>query len=106
MYDAGECRFLPQAQEDAIEQAVYIAQDNLQAADRFLEALERSCELLATMPEMGSRRTFDNPALADVRMMPIKGFEKHLIFYRASPDGVEVIRIVHGARDLPTLFEE
>ncbi len=102
----GNYRFLPKAQEDAIEQAVYISEDNPEAADRFLEALERSCELLATMPDMGSRRTFDNPALADVRTMPIKGFEKYLIFYRSSPEGVEIIRIVHGARDLPALFGE
>lgn len=102
----GNYRFLPRAQEDAIEHAIYIAGDNAEAADRFLEALERSCELLTTMPEMGTRRTFDNPALADMRMMPIKGFEKHLILYRSSADGLEVIRIVHGARDLPALFGE
>ena len=29
----------------------------------------------------------------------------YAIFYRPLEDGIEVIRIIHGARDLPKLFE-
>jgi plasmid stabilization system protein ParE len=55
---------------------------------------------------MGSHRGFYNPALDDLRMMRLQNFKNYLIFYRTSGgDKLEVIRIVHGARDLPTLFE-
>ena len=35
----------------------------------------------------------------------IKGFEKHLIFYRPAADGIEVIRVIHGARDIDSVLE-
>jgi toxin ParE1/3/4 len=37
-------------------------------------------------------------------MWPIGGFEKYLIFYLPLPDGIDVIRVVHGARDIERLF--
>jgi len=39
-------------------------------------------------------------------MLRIKSFPKHLIFYRPLPDGAEVIRVIHGARNIEDLFEE
>jgi toxin ParE1/3/4 len=37
-------------------------------------------------------------------MWPVKDFEKYLIFYRSLPEGIEVVRIIHGARDIERLF--
>lgn len=34
------------------------------------------------------------------------GFEKHLIFHRPIPEGIEVVRVLHGAPDLAGLFDE
>ncbi|MEX1025024.1 MAG: type II toxin-antitoxin system RelE/ParE family toxin [Planctomycetota bacterium] len=45
-------------------------------------------------------------ALAGLRSFPVKGFDKHLIFYRSTEHGIEVLRVLHGARDLGTIFEE
>ena len=39
-------------------------------------------------------------------MFVMKGFPKHLIFYRISENEIEVIRVIHGARDIENLFEE
>ncbi|MGH9438287.1 MAG: type II toxin-antitoxin system RelE/ParE family toxin, partial [Terriglobia bacterium] len=36
---------------------------------------------------------------------PVKDFPKYLIFYRPIRDGIEVVRVIHGARDIPALFE-
>ena len=41
--------------------------------------------------------------LADIRVWRISGFEKHLIFYRPCPKGVEILDVIHGARDIETL---
>ena len=58
------------------------------------------------MPEMGALRHFGNPALKDIRMWPIKGFEKHLVFYHPIENGIEVIRVLHAARDIQSIIEE
>ena len=96
----------PQARRDIVEQARYIAEDNPDAADRFLDFVEQALSALADMPHMGALRTFDNPALERIRMWPIKGFEKHLIFYRQIAGGIEIIRVLHGARDIEALLNQ
>jgi plasmid stabilization system protein ParE len=58
------------------------------------------------MPRKGGRKTFRNPLLADIRTWRVPGFRNHLICYRATPDGIEVIAVVHGARDLRRFLRE
>jgi toxin ParE1/3/4 len=36
----------------------------------------------------------------------VPGFEKHLVFYRVDEESVEVVRVVHGARDLALALED
>ncbi len=57
------------------------------------------------MPGMGERWESNNPHLAGLRVWRVEGFEKHLIFYRATDDGIEVVRVVHGARDISSVLE-
>jgi toxin ParE1/3/4 len=62
---------------------------------------------LAEMPGIGSTYENDNPALADLRFIPITRFRNHLVFYRSSAHGIEIVRVLHGARDLEgTLTED
>jgi toxin ParE1/3/4 len=77
----------------------YIAQDNPDAADKFMRALLSRFPLLASMPEMGRQR---EELAARLRSFPIGNY---LIFYRPMENGVEIARVLHGARDLPPLFE-
>ncbi len=44
------------------------------------------------------QRRFASPWLADVRLWPIQGFEKHLLFYRLIGDTRGIMRVLHGAR--------
>jgi toxin ParE1/3/4 len=92
--------------QDLIEQATYIAENNLDASDRFLMAAEDTFKFLGTMPAIGKLSGFTHPRLADVRQYAIKGFKSSLIFYRVTDDGVDVLRVLHGARDLEALLEE
>ena len=94
----------PRADFDLDEQAQYIARDSVVAARQFYEAAARAFELLAGMPGMGSTWESGNPIFADLRVWPVGGFEKHLIFYRAIADGIEVMRVLHSARDIESLF--
>lgn len=98
--------FRKKALED-IEQIVrYLAADHPGAARAFRETLEQTCSILADMPDMGIQRSFGPPRLADIRMWPLRRFEKYLVVYRTRGEILDVIRVVHGARDLPTLFAE
>jgi len=88
-----------QAHLDLVETAFRIAEENPAAADRWLELIDAKCQLLARMPELGRKR----PDLApELRSLPVGNY---IIFYRPVNDGIQVIRVLHGARDLPPLFE-
>lgn len=57
------------------------------------------------MPQLGRKRSeLANESLSDVRSFPIHGFKNWLVFYRPTPDGIDVIRVLHGARDLNAIF--
>ena len=58
------------------------------------------------MPGIGAEFEHDHPALAGVRFFPVSRFRNYLVFYRPVADGIEVIRVVHGARDIDTIFRE
>ena len=95
----------PRARQDIVEAALYIADDDPAAADRFLDAVEATLATLSHMPRIGAPREFDNPALTDLRLFPVSGFERYLVFYRPRQTGVEIIRVLHGHRDIDSLFE-
>ena len=96
--------FSPQAWQDALEIIEYIGADNPEAAARFLPALEDTCTQLAALPRMGSARMFQRTDLKGVRMLPVTGFERYLIFYAGAGERMHVLRILHAARDFPTIF--
>jgi toxin ParE1/3/4 len=95
----------PAALRDLIEIADYIAgTKSLAAADRFTAAAEKTIERLAGMPGIGSRWGGDQPQLADVRFFPVSRYPNHLVFYRPLEDGIEVVRVLHGARDIESIL--
>jgi toxin ParE1/3/4 len=95
----------PRARADIQEQAFRIADDNPDAARRFLGEVERSLELLAGMPGMGAARPRLSPALRGLRMFPVSSvFDNHLLFYRPIRDGIELVRVLHGARDIEAIM--
>lgn len=96
----------PEARLDLLQQFVFIGEQNLDAARRFLTAAQDACRKLARMPGMGAKREFENPALAGLRFWPIQGFENFLIFYLPTPTGIDVIRVIHGAQDLDRIFNK
>ena len=52
------------------------------------------------MPGVGGLWESDNPGLAGIRVSRIRRFKNYLIFYRVLDDGIEVVRVLHGARDI------
>src|SRR5690606_36944696 len=76
-------------------------------ADRFTAQAEATCKKLARTPGLGRPRSFGNSRLQDLRSWKVEGFPRHLIFYRELPEkrGVEIVRLLHGARDIDAQFE-
>lgn len=88
----------PLAENDILDIWDYIADDSPAAADNWIDRLDGQFQLLATQPLMG--RTRDDLA-PGVRSFP---FGRYVIFYAPLADGIDVIRVLHGARDLDTGF--
>lgn len=91
----------PKADQDLEDQAYYLAtQANPDVGHSFLLAAHETFSLLATQPEMGWHCRLKDLRLASLRAFRVRGFDRMLILYRPRPDGVEIVRIVHGSRDL------
>jgi toxin ParE1/3/4 len=86
--------------EDLAGLAQYIARDNAEAALRFLEAAELAFQKLAEMPGMAGLWESPNPRLAGIRVWSIRRFENYLVFYRPIEDGIELVRILRGSRNI------
>ena len=99
--------FLPLARKDIRDVAAYLLVEASEAvAVRFEKAVQNATHTLAGMPGIGVPCSFRNPELHDMRRLTVKGFENWLLFYRDTEDRIDVIRVLHGARDIAAVFEE
>ena len=97
-------RRTPQARADLSQIAARIARDDVSSALRFLDAAEETFATLLRSPELGIVGEFRSPRLTGIRRWRIDGFENYLEFYRVLGREIEVIRVIHGARDIEGLF--
>jgi toxin ParE1/3/4 len=93
-------RALNQIADDLEERA------GLETAVRFFTSALQTFGELADTPRMGHRCNFKRPSLRRLRRWPVKGFENWAIFYRVKRDGVEIVHVIHGARDIEGLLGE
>ena len=99
-------RVLPRADADVDEAASSYAEEaSLDVALRFLGAVEQAYDFIRTNPLAGSPGRYGSERLEGVRRWPVHGFPSHLVFYRLAGEWVEVLRVLHGARDIESLFE-
>ena len=97
---------LPKAEADIDEHVAYIAHDNIEKALEFDEAVFESFERLREMPLISSEQTYMNERLKGLRMWFVKGFENYLIFYRPLRTRIEIVRVLHSARDRDFIVSE
>jgi toxin ParE1/3/4 len=93
----------PESLADIALQADYYAQrENVALAQRFTDAVKATVRLLTGHPWIGKETDYAHPKLAGIRLFLVrKPFDKHLIFYRVCGDTLDIVRVVHGLRDLP-----
>ena len=90
----------PLAAADILDIWDRIAEDSVAAADRWVDKLDEKLHLIATQPLMGRAR---DELLANLRSFP---FGRYVIFYLPLEDGIDVVRLLHSARDIDTFFGE
>jgi len=85
------------AEEDLLAAWNYISHDDMDAADALLDRVAEVCRKLSEWPDLGRER----PELGrDMRSFPV---ETHVVYYRVRSD-VEVVRVLHGRRDVDAVF--
>ena len=90
----------PLAGSDLKEIGRHIARESQDrsVAMRFLDTIEQRLQLYATQPRMGEER----PDLGlDVRQFSVG---RYVVFYRPIETGIEVLRLFHGSRDIPSAW--
>jgi toxin ParE1/3/4 len=88
----------PQAAADIVEIWAFIAEDSPAAADRWVDGLDHKFNLWATQPLIGRARDELAPNL---RCMP---FGRYVVFNMPLRDGIDVVRVLHGSRDVDGAF--
>ncbi len=69
-----------------------------------MDAVEQAYKRLANMPGIGVEQAVRNSGLIGLRRLSVPGFRSFLIFYLPHDDGIEIVRVLHGARDYDKLF--
>ncbi|MBV6625989.1 MAG: type II toxin-antitoxin system RelE/ParE family toxin [Rivularia sp. (in: Bacteria)] len=92
--------FSDEAVQDLDEICEYIARNNAKAASKLFDEIRQKCKLIADFPNMG--KSYE-------RLAPnLRGFivKEYLIFYYPRQDGIDVVHVVNGYRDLEALFSD
>ena len=93
-----------QALEDIAAIVDYYSAIRLELALRFLDALDETLEGLLEWPGKGVEiRAFRSPVVG-LRRYSVNHFKKYCLYYRIIPDGIELVHVMHGARDRESFF--
>jgi toxin ParE1/3/4 len=88
------CLVKPRADRDLDSIWSFITVDNPRAADAMIDRLTDTFDMLLTMPQTGRRRYEFRENLRSFAV------ENYVIFYMPVPDGIDILRVVHGRRDI------
>ena len=100
-------RVLSKADIDLDNQADYVSERfGLDSAERFIHAAHETSKLLVIHPQLGWSPHFGIRSMKNIRVFRVNGFESMLILYRPLENGVEILRVVHGSRNLRALFRQ
>jgi toxin ParE1/3/4 len=95
----------PQATIDIDEISDYLEQQRPGYGQRFLQELAVTLGQLEQMPGLGGVFALTAPALAGLRHFPVSRFPRYITFYLPIQGGIDVLRVLHAARDLATILE-
>ncbi len=91
-------RLTPDALADLDEIWRFIARDDPEAADRVEETILAACKSLSQFPRQGHSR----PDLTKLPVLfwTVPRYPSYLVIYRPETKPLQIIRVLHGRRDL------
>jgi toxin ParE1/3/4 len=93
------------ATQDLRQQANYILNNgNVDAAEHFLELAEATFAQILIVPRIGKSVDFISARMGEVRQWRMKNFQDYLVFYRVQDEEIEILRVLHGSRDLEDML--
>ena len=95
--------YAPAARRDIDECTEYFESQDSGITGRFLKSVQQTVELLCGNPELGER--FHKDPTRMIRKRGILKFTNYLIFYRQKDSTLQILRIIHGARDYEKFFD-
>jgi len=87
------------AADDLLEIWLTLSSDGVRRADAYLDKIEQQLKRCAEHPRMGRSRDELAAGLRSLIVYP------YVVFYRPIDEGIDVIRVLHGARDLDAVFQ-
>jgi len=89
-----------EASRDLSEISDYFLEQSVGAGDRFVTTFEKKCQHLANYPYLGRS---DKEIMPGLRGLPLLSY---IIFYTVSEEGIEILRVISGYRNLPEVFQD
>lgn len=85
------------AEADVVEHCGYLGRENQAIADRFLDRVWDTIELLRTAPMIGHRLASRDVRLREVRYKYVRSFPNHAVFYAVQGSRIEIVAVLHMA---------
>jgi toxin ParE1/3/4 len=95
-----------QVEFDLIGIYAYIHPRSPAAAERVLYALQKFIRSLPDMPGVGTLWHSPDPRLEEMHVAVVKPYRNYLVFLRTTKDGIDIFRVIHGARELDRVVDE
>jgi toxin ParE1/3/4 len=92
--------FSDEAVQDLDNICESVARLNPKASSKLFDEIRQKCKLVADFPNMG--KSYEQLA-PNLRGFVVKDY---LIFYYPRQDGIDVVHVVNGYRDLESLFSD
>lgn len=92
--------YLPDAMEDLHEIWAFVVEQtkSLEVADRLIDAIDSAASTYAANPLVGVPRSDLAPSLRCFTEA------NYIVFYLPTTDGIEIVQVIHGSRDIPVHF--
>ncbi len=97
----------PSAREDILRQYRYLLmeKDSPIAAERFLAGIKAAIQQIRKRPGIGAPKVLKNRALFGLRSWPVENFAVIRLYYLVSQGQVQIVRVLHGKRDIGSILE-
>jgi toxin ParE1/3/4 len=87
------------AEEDLRNIWAYVAEHNTEAANKLIKEIISKFAILRDYPNVGREQS---RLLVNLRSFVVKNY---FIFYQPFEDGIEILRVLHGSRNIENIFE-